>query len=62
MKRKFEIKNYLYRGNYKMKIIDLLKSDCINLNLKTVNKNQCIDNLVDLMYKTGNIKDKEIYK
>lgn len=45
-----------------MKIIDLLKSDCINLNLKTVNKNQCIDNLVDLMYKTGNIKDKEIYK
>ena len=45
-----------------MKIIDLLKSDCINLNLKNVNKNQCIDNLVDLMYKTGNIKDKEIYK
>ena len=45
-----------------MKIIDLLKSECIDLNLKAIDKNQCIDNLVDLMYKTGNIKDKEIYK
>ena len=35
---------------------------CIDLNLKARDKNQCIDNLVELMYGTGNIKDKKTYR
>jgi PTS system fructose-specific IIC component len=45
-----------------MKIIDLLQKEGINLGFNNMSKNQCIDQLVNLMYNTGNIENKEIYK
>ena len=45
-----------------MKIVDLLHKQGINLNLNTSSKDACINELVDLMDKTGNLKDKEEYK
>ncbi|BCZ46122.1 PTS fructose transporter subunit IIC [Clostridium gelidum] len=45
-----------------MKIVDLLQKQGINLNFNPNTKEQCINELVDLMDKTGNLKDKEEYK
>lgn len=45
-----------------MKIIDLLQKQGINLNFNPSTKEQCINELVDLMDKTGNLNDKEEYK
>ena len=45
-----------------MKIVDLLQKQGINLNFTPSTKEQCINELVDLMDKTGNLKDKEEYK
>lgn len=45
-----------------MRIIDLLKKDSIALNVKVSNKQEAVDTLVDLMDKSGNLKNKEIYK
>ncbi|AWK51919.1 PTS fructose transporter subunit IIC [Clostridium beijerinckii] len=45
-----------------MKIVDLLQKQGINLNFNPSTKEQCINELVDLMDKTGNLNDKEQYK
>jgi len=45
-----------------MKIIDLLHKQGINLNFNPSTKEQCINELVDLMDKTGNLSDKNEYK
>ncbi|WP_099716760.1 fructose-specific PTS transporter subunit EIIC, partial [Clostridium sp. LS] len=45
-----------------MKIVDLLQKQGIDLNFNPSTKEQCINELVDLMNKTGNIIDKEEYK
>jgi fructose PTS system EIIBC or EIIC component len=45
-----------------MKIVDLLQKEGINLNFNPSTKEQCINELVDLMDKTGNLNDKEEYK
>lgn len=45
-----------------MKIVDLLQKDGINLNFNPSTKEQCINQLVDLMDKTGNLNNKEEYK
>jgi len=45
-----------------MKIIDLLHKQGINLNFNPSTKEQCINELVDLMNKTGNLNNKEEYK
>lgn len=45
-----------------MKIVDLLQKQGINLNFNPSTKEQCINELVDLMDKTGNLNNKEEYK
>lgn len=45
-----------------MRIVDLLKSNSIDLNFNPSSKKDTIDKLVELMNKTGNIKDKAAYK
>jgi PTS system fructose-specific IIC component len=45
-----------------MKIVDLLQKDGIDLNFNPSTKEQCINELVDLMDKTGNLNNKEEYK
>jgi PTS system fructose-specific IIC component len=45
-----------------MKIVDLLHKQGINLNFNPSTKEQCINELVDLMDKTGNLNDKDKYK
>ena len=45
-----------------MKITELLKRDGIALNVSVLSKSEAIDKLVDLMYGTGNLSDKEAYK
>ena len=45
-----------------MKIVDLLHKQGINLNFNPSTKEQCINELVDLMDKTGNLNNKEEYK
>ncbi|MGL5677347.1 MAG: PTS fructose transporter subunit IIABC [Cellulosilyticaceae bacterium] len=45
-----------------MKITDLIKKEGINLAFKADSKEEAINQLVDLMAKTGNLKDKEAYK
>jgi len=45
-----------------MKIIDLLHKQGINLNFNPGSKEQCIDELVNLMDKTGNLNSKEEFK
>lgn len=45
-----------------MKIIDLLKADAINLNVKVASKNDAIDRLVSLHDAVGNLTDKNAYK
>ena len=45
-----------------MRIVDLLHKQGMNLDIKPKSKNECIDILVDLMDKTGNLNDKEEYK
>lgn len=45
-----------------MKIVDLLHKQGMNLDIKPTSKEDCINQLVDLMDKTGNLNDKEEYK
>ena len=45
-----------------MRIVDLLHKEGIDLNLKPVNKSDCINQLIELMDKTGNLNNKEEYK
>lgn len=45
-----------------MRIIDLLNKDSISLALEAETKMNAISQLVDLMYASGNISDKELYK
>ena len=45
-----------------MRIIDLLHKEGMNLDNKPKSKDECINILVDLMDKTGNLNDKEEYK
>ncbi|SFC90862.1 PTS fructose transporter subunit IIABC [Clostridium uliginosum] len=45
-----------------MKIVDLLQKQAIELSFKPSSKEECINQLVDLMDKTGNIISKEEYK
>ncbi|BAK81108.1 PTS fructose transporter subunit IIABC [Candidatus Arthromitus sp. SFB-rat-Yit] len=45
-----------------MRIIDLLDLNSINLNLNSKNKPDVIDELVNLIEKSGNISDKKLYK
>lgn len=45
-----------------MKIVDLLHKEGINLNFNPASKEECINGLVDLMDKTGNLKDKSEFK
>lgn len=45
-----------------MKITSLINVNCIELNGVAENKQDAINKLVDLMFKGGNIKDKEGYK
>ena len=42
-----------------MRIVDLLHKQGMNLNIKPTSKEQCINELVDLMDKTGNLNNKE---
>ncbi|MDU1910440.1 fructose-specific PTS transporter subunit EIIC [Fusobacterium sp.] len=43
-------------------INNMLSENCINLNLKGTNKNQVIDELVELLNAAGKLNDKEEYK
>lgn len=45
-----------------MKIIELLSKSSIQLNAVANNKSECIDLLIDLMDKNGNLIDREQYK
>ncbi|GEQ16780.1 MULTISPECIES: PTS fructose transporter subunit IIABC [Clostridium] len=45
-----------------MRIVDLLHKQGMNLNIKPSSKAECINILVDLMDKTGNLSNKEEYK
>lgn len=45
-----------------MRIVDLLKSDCIELGVKLSSKSQAIDKLVALHDKAGNLLDAKAYK
>ena len=45
-----------------MKITDLLKPEGIKLNASPNSKESAINELVDLMYASGNVNDKEEYK
>ncbi|MFT8348436.1 fructose-specific PTS transporter subunit EIIC [Clostridium saccharoperbutylacetonicum] len=45
-----------------MRIVDLLHKEGINLDFNPSTKEQCINELVDLMDKTGNLNDKQEYK
>ena len=45
-----------------MKITSLININSINLNETVKDKNDAINKLVDIMFKGGNIKDKELYK
>lgn len=45
-----------------MRIIDLIDLNSINLNLNSKNKPDVIDELVNLIEKSGNISDKKLYK
>lgn len=45
-----------------MKIVDLLQKEGINLHFNPSTKEQCINELVDLMDKTGNLNNKDQYK
>lgn len=45
-----------------MRITDLLRSNGILLDAKVESKAEAINTLVDLMYQTGNLNDKEAYK
>jgi len=45
-----------------MKIIDLLKKDCISLGVSPKNKSEAIDMLIELQLKSGCIADKDEYK
>ncbi|MDR5588602.1 MULTISPECIES: fructose-specific PTS transporter subunit EIIC [Clostridium] len=45
-----------------MRIVDLLKKQGIELNFNPFSKDECIEKLVNLMDKTGNLNNKEEYK
>ena len=45
-----------------MRIVDLLKKDCIELGVKLNSKSEAIDKLVDLHNKAGNLVDAKVYK
>lgn len=45
-----------------MKITDLLKVESIDLQAEVVDKRGAVNRLVDLMEKSGCLKDKEAYK
>ena len=45
-----------------MKITDLLKIESIDLQAEVVDKRGAVNRLVDLMEKSGYLKDKEAYK
>ena len=45
-----------------MKITNLINSNSIDLNAKVTDKQNAISELVELMFKGGNVKDKESYK
>ena len=45
-----------------MRIVDLLHKQGMNLDIKPKSKAECIDILVNLMDKTGNLNNKEEYK
>lgn len=45
-----------------MRIVDLLKMDCIELGVKLNSKSEAIDKLVDLHNKAGNLVDAKVYK
>ena len=45
-----------------MRIVDLLHKQGMNLNIKPSTKAECIDTLVNLMDKTGNLNNKDEYK
>ncbi|NLK95938.1 MAG: PTS transporter subunit EIIA [Clostridiales bacterium] len=45
-----------------MRITDLLKKEGIALNVNVSSKEEAINSLVDLMYASGNLNDKEEYK
>ena len=45
-----------------MRITDLLDKKSVTLNLLASTKSKAIDELVDLVQKSGNLNDKEEYK
>lgn len=45
-----------------MRIVDLLKKDCIELGVRLNSKSEAIDKLVDLHNKAGNLVDAKVYK
>ncbi|WP_244832938.1 PTS fructose transporter subunit IIABC [Clostridium sp. BJN0001] len=45
-----------------MRIVDLLNKQGMNMDIKPHSKAECIDMLVDLMDKTGNLNNKDEYK
>ena len=45
-----------------MRIVDLLHKEGINLNINPSDKSECINELIDLMDKTGNLNNKEEYR
>ena len=45
-----------------MRITDLIDKKSINLNLKSTNKSDVINELVELMNHSENLKNKEEYK
>ncbi len=45
-----------------MRIVDLLKEDCIELGIRLGSKSEAIDKLVELHDKAGNLLDAKVYK
>lgn len=45
-----------------MRIVDSLHKEGINLNINPSDKSECINELIDLMDKTGNLNNKEEYR
>ncbi|MGL4569358.1 MAG: fructose PTS transporter subunit IIA, partial [Fusobacteriaceae bacterium] len=45
-----------------MKITEMLTKDTMDLNLKAENKNQVIDRMVDILFQSKKISDREVFK
>ena len=45
-----------------MELLDLMSKESINLNLQAKSKDELIDEMIELLYESGKLKDKEAFK